>query len=91
MRKTEEYVPLVEDGIPIPKRAKAVYTKKIVEGELMRIADQIRPGQSVVLPGGSIGKFKRRVHTRDLKTVSRRASTGAEGRVWVLSQDDERL
>jgi hypothetical protein len=30
MKKIEEYVPLIEDGIPIPKRIRTVYTRKIV-------------------------------------------------------------
>jgi hypothetical protein len=35
MRKTDEYVARIEDGIPIPERATAVYTKNIAEGELI--------------------------------------------------------
>ena len=90
MRKTEEYVPKIEDGIPIPKRATAVYTKKIADGELIRITEQIKPGQSVVLPVGSIGKFKKLIEGRGLKTVSQRAQSDSEGRVWALASDDER-
>ncbi|MGB7718751.1 MAG: hypothetical protein WBL65_02555, partial [Bryobacteraceae bacterium] len=77
-------------GIPIPKRATAVYTKKIADGELIRITEQIKPGQSVVLPVGSIGKFKKLIEGRGLKTVSQRAQSDSEGRVWALASDDER-
>jgi GTP diphosphokinase / guanosine-3',5'-bis(diphosphate) 3'-diphosphatase len=38
MKKVEDYVPLIEDGIPIPERNPTVYTRKIVAGELIRIA-----------------------------------------------------
>jgi len=87
MKKIEEYVPLIEDGIPIPKRIRTVYTRKIVAGELMRIAEQIKPGQSVVLPAGSIGKFRRIVKSRGLHTVCYIGQSDPEARVWVISPE----
>lgn len=50
MKKVEQYVPKIEGGIPIPEPPATVYTRKIAGGELIRIAEQIRPAQSVVLP-----------------------------------------
>jgi hypothetical protein len=90
---TEMYVPLIEDGIPIPEPPATVYTRKIVGGELMRIAEKIKPGtiakravdgQSVVLPAGSIGKFKKIVKSRGLKTVCFISQSDTEARVWVV-------
>jgi len=45
MKKVEDYVPLIEDGIPIPERIPTVYTRKIVTGEIDadRRTDQARP------------------------------------------------
>jgi len=83
MKKVDQYIPQIEDGIPIPAAPKTVYTRKIVGGELKRIAEQIKPEQSVVLPVGSIGKFKRIVKSRGLKTVCLVSQTDTEARVWV--------
>jgi hypothetical protein len=89
----EMYIPQIEDGIPIPERPATVYPRKIVGGELMRIAEQIKPGtiakraadgQSVVLPAGSIGKFKKIVKSRGLKTVFFISQSDTEARVWVV-------
>ena len=89
----ESYVPRIEDGIPIPDPQDTVYTRKIVSGELVRIAEKIKPGtlakravdgQSVVLPVGSIGKFKRIVQSRGLKTVCFVRQSDTEARVWVV-------
>ena len=85
MKKVEDYVPLIEDGIPIPERNPTVYTRKIVAGELIRIAEQIKAGQSVVLPAGSIGKFKQIVKSRGLLTVCYIGKSDTEARVWVTS------
>jgi hypothetical protein len=94
--KVEQYVPTIEDDVPIPEHAATVYNRKIVDGELQRIANQIKPGQSVVLPGGSLSKFRKIVKDRRLKTFSRAVSRGGskmaytytntdgEARVWVL-------
>jgi hypothetical protein len=86
MKKIEWYVPPIEDGIPIPKHVPTVYTRKIVAGELMRIAEKIKPGQSVVLPAGSIGKFKKIVKSRGLLTVCYIGQSDPEARVWVISK-----
>jgi hypothetical protein len=83
-KRVEIYVPEIEDDIPIPVHDPTVYTKKIVAGELIRIAEKINPGQSVVLPVGSIGKFKRIVKSRGLKTVSFVRQTDTDARVWVV-------
>lgn len=85
MKKVEDYVPLIEDGIPVPERIPTVYTRKIVAGELMRIGEQIRPGQSVVLPAGSIGKFRKIVKSRGLLTVCFIGQSDTEARVWVMA------
>jgi hypothetical protein len=92
--RVEHYVPTIEDGIPIPERAATVYTRKIFDGELQRIASQIKPGQSVVLPAGSLSKFRKIVEESGFKTfcktVSRNGSkitymnNDGEARVWIL-------
>jgi hypothetical protein len=91
--KVEIYVPKIESGKAIPERAPTVYTRKIASGELMRIAERIKPGtiarrgldgQSVVLPAGSIGKFKKMVASRGLKTVCLIGQSDTEARVWVV-------
>ena len=84
MKKLTEYVPVIEDGIPIPEPVPTVYTRKIVAGELTRIGGQIKPGQSAVLPVGSIGKFKGIVKSRGLRTHCAVGQTDTEARVWVL-------
>jgi len=93
--KVEHYVPTIEDGVAIPERAATVYPRKIVDGELQRIANQIKPRQSVVFPSGSLSKFRKVVKDRGFKTfcktVSRNGSkitytnNDGEARVWVLS------
>jgi hypothetical protein len=90
MRRVEEYVPKIEDGIPIPEPAPTVYTRKIAAGELIRTAEQIEPGQSVVLPVGSIGKFRKIVKGRDLETVCRVGQSDTEARVWVVGRTGAR-
>ena len=85
MRKVEQYVPVVEDDIPIPEPPQTVHTRRIVAGELMRIGEQIRAGQSVVLPAGSIGKFKKLVEARGLSTVCYISQTDTDARVWAFS------
>jgi hypothetical protein len=85
--KVEQYVPKIEDGIPIPEPVPTVYRKKIVDGELIRIAEQIRPSQSVVLPVGSLGKFKKIIESRGFRTVCRSGQTDTEARVWVVAKD----
>jgi hypothetical protein len=89
----ELYIPQIENGIPIPEPPTTVYPRKIVGGELMRIAEKIKPGtiakravdgQSVVLPAGSIGKFKKIVKSRGLKTVCFISQSDTEARVWVV-------
>lgn len=87
MKKVEQYVPEMEDGIPIPAPPKTAYTRKIVAGELKRIGEQIKPGQSVVLPVGSIGKFKKIVSSRGLGTVCLLGQTDTEARVWVKEKE----
>jgi hypothetical protein len=94
--KVKQYVPAIEDGVVIPEPAATVYTRKIVDGELQRIANQIKPGQSVVLPAGSAGKFRKIVKDRGLETFSKSVlrgrskipytytETDGEARVWVL-------
>jgi len=92
--KVEVYVPKVEKGIIMPNRSPTVYTRKIAAGELRRIAEQIKPGtmakrgrdgESVVLPVGSIGKFKQMVKARGLQTVCFRGQSETEARVWVIA------
>ena len=83
MKKVELYVPKIEDGIPLPTAPKTAYHRKIVAGELKRIGEQIKPMQSVVLPVGSIGKFKKIVESRGLKTYCQAGQTDTEARVWV--------
>jgi hypothetical protein len=90
MKKVEQYVPQIEDGIPIPERLKTAYTRKIVAGELLRIASEIKPTQSVVLPVGSIGKFKKIVKSRGFETVCPVDQTATEARVWVVSRDADK-
>ena len=85
-KKLEEYVPVIEDGIPIPEPPATRYTRKIIGGELMRIAEQIKPGQSVILPAGSIGKFKKIVKSRGLHTVCFIGQSDTEARVWVTTK-----
>jgi hypothetical protein len=89
MSKVEQYTPAVQDDIPIPQRSKNAYTKKMVDGELLRIAREMKPGQSVILPAGSIGKFKKAVKLRNLKTVCFIRQCDDEARVWVVAPDWE--
>ncbi len=85
--KVKQYIPKVQDDIPVPQRSRNAYTKKMVDGELLRIAREMKPGQSVVLPAGSIGKFKAAVKLRDLKTVCFIRQCDDEARVWVVAPD----
>jgi hypothetical protein len=89
MSKVEQYTPEVRDDIPIPRRSKNAYTKKMVDGDLLRIAREMKPGQSVVLPAGSIGKFRKAVKLRNLKTVCFIRQCDDEARVWVVALDWE--
>jgi hypothetical protein len=84
MKKVEQYVPKIEDDVPIPPRLKTTYTRKIVDGELLRIAKEMRPTQSVVIPVGSIGKFRNVVKGRGLETVCQVDQTATEARIWVV-------
>ena len=86
MTKVEWYIPIIEDGVPLPEPNPTAYTRKIVAGELIKIAEQIKPGQSVILPVGSIGKFKAIVKSRGLAIVQRSGQTDAETRIWVISK-----
>jgi hypothetical protein len=89
----ETYIPTIDDGVPIPERSATVYTRKIAGGELIRIAERIKPGmlanrgvdgQSVVLPAGSIGKFKKIVEKRGFRTLCYISQSDTEARVWVI-------
>ena len=86
MKKLEPYVPEIEDGIPLPPVVPTTYTRKIVGGELIRIANQMTPGQSVKLSAGSIGKFKKIVKSRGLQTYCQIGQSDPEARVWVISK-----
>jgi hypothetical protein len=68
--KAEHYVPKIKDGLP-PVRSKTAYPRKIVEGELIRIAEQIRHGQYVEISQGSLGKLTEIIKNRGLTTVAR--------------------
>jgi len=83
-KTVDQYIPKIEDGIPIPKPVPTAYSKRVVAGELIRIADRIKPNQSVKLPQGSIAKFKRRLESRGLKAVYRQPNSGLDLRVWVI-------
>jgi hypothetical protein len=85
--KVEKYVPKIEDCVAMPGRALTVYTRKIAGGQLIRIAEQIKPSQSVVLPAGSIGRFKKIVRSRGLETRCFIGQSDTEARVWVVSPD----
>jgi hypothetical protein len=69
-KKVDQYVPEIKDGLP-PSRTKTKYDKKMVEGELIRLGERIEHGQYLDIPSGSMGKFKRVVERRGLKTVRR--------------------
>jgi hypothetical protein len=83
-RKTEPYVPVIEQGIPIPPRAAAVYKKKIPNGVLSDLAERIKPTESVQLPVGSMGKFRTLLKARGFQTVSQYGQDETVGRIWVL-------
>lgn len=85
MKRQTYYVPPIEDGIPVPtKRAQPRYPLRVRPGELRRLARQMKPGQSVILPVGSITKFRQLVKAEQgLDTVT--ATRGAaRQRVWVI-------
>ena len=86
MRKTEEYVPLIQHGVPVPERERETtrYTRKMPDGALAQLAQRMKPGDSVVLPAGSKGKLKSLMEERGLKTTSRLLAPVDEARVWVL-------
>lgn len=86
-RKTEEYIPEIRNDRPIPERTTAVYVRKIVEGELIRLVDRIKPGESVDLPVGSMGKFRKLVEQRGYGTVTQRPKADETGTVWVLPSE----
>lgn len=90
-QKLQLYVPVVEDGIPIPEDPVPKSSKKINSGEMLRIAATIKPGQSVLLPRGSTTKFSDAVKSRGLSTIMRTATaTGKEEmRVWVIEPESE--
>jgi hypothetical protein len=80
-----QYVPNIEDDIAIPADPVPTYSKKIRSGEMIRIAQIIRPGQSVVLPSGSVTKFRKLIWSRGFDTVMRGMPGGEpEMRVWVI-------
>jgi hypothetical protein len=83
-RKTESYVPVIEQGIPIPPRTIAAYKKKIPDGVLIELAERIRPTESVQLPVGSMGKFRTLLKARGLQAVSQSGQGETVGRIWVL-------
>ena len=83
-RKIESYVPVIEQGIPIPPRKAAVYKKKIPNGVLIQLAERIKPTESVQLPVGSMGKFRTLLKARGLQTVSQQGQDDTVGRIWVL-------
>jgi hypothetical protein len=85
--KLEQYLPRIENGFP-PKRAKTDYETKMFAGALMDAADRIKPGQFVAnLSAGSAGKFARRVESRGLAAVSRRAQGESRGTVYVVTPE----
>jgi hypothetical protein len=86
MKKTEQYVPRIKNGFP-PSRAKTNYPTKIVEGELIRIAERIGHGQYVELSAGSAGKFRNIVHARGLKTIQRRGQGDPIATVYVVTPE----
>jgi hypothetical protein len=86
MKKIDQYVPEIKDGLP-PSRAKTKYDTKIVEGELIRLAERIKHGQYVEISAGSQGKFKAIVESRGLKTVCRRAQGESRGIVFVVTPE----
>jgi len=90
-KKLDEYVPKIEYGLPLPERATTVYTRKIVAGELRRIAEQIKPGGCVPLPPGSIGRFTKIVNSRGLKTISSGGQSDADIKVWVVTQEKYKI
>lgn len=56
-------------------------------GQLKKLAEVIQPTQSLMLPRGSTGKFKRLVAPRGLTIVTAGAQTDPDVRVWVIEPD----
>jgi len=69
-KKAEQYIPKIKVGLP-PARAKTAYPRKIADGVLIQIAEQIEHGQYVEISQGTVGKFAKIIEDRGLATVSR--------------------
>jgi hypothetical protein len=88
--KVQEYVPKIEDSIPIPDDPVPTYYKKARPGEIIRIAEIIKPGQSVRLPSGSVTKFRKLIQGRGFDIVMRGVGAmKSEMRVWVVKDGAE--
>jgi len=86
MKQVNQYVPEIKEGLP-PSRVKTTYHKKMVEGELIQIAERIGHGQFVEISAGSLGKFRQIVESRGLKTICRRGQGESRGTVFVVTQE----
>jgi len=84
-KKAEQYVPQIKKGLP-PVRAKTAYPRKIVEGELIRIAGEIKHGQCVEIPQGSKGKLTKLIEDRGLTAISRAGQDKTMRTVYVVTQ-----
>ena len=87
MKKVDHYVPEIKNGFP-PPREKITYNTKIFDGELLRLAEVIKPGQFVAnLSAGSMGKFARQVKSRGLEVIRRRRQGEPRGTIYVVTPE----
>ena len=88
-RKTETYQPRIERDVPVPDREQEeiVVPRRMPEGTLEQLAKKMKPGESVLIPAGSKGKFKRLVELQGFTTTSRIYSKIEEARVWIIKPD----
>jgi hypothetical protein len=85
LKKVDHYVPEIKNGFP-PPREKSTYNRKIFDGELLRLAEVIKPGQYVEsLSAGSMGKFARLVESRGLEVIRRRRQGESRGTIYVVT------
>jgi hypothetical protein len=88
MGKVVKYDVKIEGGLPSAKK-KTTYTKRLPDGRLEEIADQIKHGQFVTnLSAGSAGKLVSLLkHRIGLKALRRGGQEDATNTVYVESEE----
>ena len=81
-KRVEPYRLEVKGGDP-PEKQRTTYDRKALVGALTEIAEEIKQGQHVEVPPGSLGKLKKLIRMRGLRFVTRGSQTADRAILYV--------